>query len=367
MAEPFPIHLLYRGDVVTMEVTVETTGTRLVALARSNLIIQDETSLKLLYKGKQLEGPIPVFSFPPHKTPKILVLATQNTAVSDLNSKRSDPTIRGFDNERKKTQYKNRIWGEQASQDKLYKFGRMEACTWHSFGHRPTESTPHAFSAIELLEKIATDPGVVAIMKERELFVNTLGEMDPIDDRLMQKKQTQGSCLLGYNTNHGLRIDIKLRTDDLKEFRPYPQLVSTLIHELSHNWVGEHNQLFWSNHGQMRVEYFHRHSVLAASGYIVNGKTTAQIAQVPCMKIEEIFERVMNELQQEMAQHGLQPSMISAPIRDRCQELKCLESPGNTLGGGLGINTFGMGTAQDLAAAAAERRARQQDQKDGKG
>eukprot|EP00957_Ditylum_brightwellii_P180316 13736496-Ditylum_brightwellii.AAC.1 len=88
---------------------------------------------------------------------------------------------------------------------------------------------------------LASDPGVIAVMKECELVVNALGEMDPIDDRLMQKHKADGACLLGYNTNHGLRIDIKLRTDDLQGFRPYPQLVSTQIHELSHNWVGEHD------------------------------------------------------------------------------------------------------------------------------
>eukprot|EP00980_Cylindrotheca_fusiformis_P030888 scaffold25584_cov157-Cylindrotheca_fusiformis.AAC.1 len=126
------------------------------------------------------------------------------------------------------------IWNSNG-QDRHYKFVRLEACTWQSFGHRPSveTTTPHAFEAHRLLEQLATDPGIVAIMKERELVVNTLGEMDPIDDRIMQAKQqknnnnnnTSSSCLLlGYNTNHGLRIDIKLRTEDLSGFRPYPEL-----------------------------------------------------------------------------------------------------------------------------------------------
>jgi hypothetical protein len=39
--------------------------------------------------------------------------------------------------------------------------------------------------------------------------------MDPDDDRIMQRMQIEGEeCLLGYNTNRGLRIDTKLRTDD---------------------------------------------------------------------------------------------------------------------------------------------------------
>ena len=195
-------------------------------------------------------------------------------------------------------------------------------------------------------------------MKERELFVNTLGEMDPIDDRLMQNKQTQGACLLGYNTNRGLRIDIKLRTDDLRAFRSYPQLVATLIHELSHNWVGEHNLLFWTNHGQMRVEYFHRHSLLTSSGYIINGRTSAQIAEVPYLTNEGIFQQVMKELQQDMAQHGLHPRTIEAAIRQRCEDLKIVAGADRTLGSGDGITI--QGSARELALAAAERRARHQ-------
>ncbi len=34
----------------------------------------------------------------------------------------------------------------------------------------------------------------------------TLGEMDPIDDRIMQRMQLEGGkCLLGYKSNRGLR------------------------------------------------------------------------------------------------------------------------------------------------------------------
>jgi hypothetical protein len=39
--------------------------------------------------------------------------------------------------------------------------------------------------------------------------------MDTDDDRIMQRMQIEGGeCLLGYNTNRELRIDMKLRTDD---------------------------------------------------------------------------------------------------------------------------------------------------------
>jgi hypothetical protein len=47
-----------------------------------------------------------------------------------------------------------------------------------------------------------TPMGTVALSSEQ----GTLGEMDPVDDTIMQRKQLKGGeCLLGYNLNRGLR------------------------------------------------------------------------------------------------------------------------------------------------------------------
>ena len=40
----------------------------------------------------------------------------------------------------------------------------------------------------------------------------------------------QGKCLLGYNTNSGSSIHLRLRTDDNRAFRPYNELINTLLH-----------------------------------------------------------------------------------------------------------------------------------------
>merc|ERR1712232_852680 len=253
-------------------------------------------------------------------------------------------------------------WAENMIQSKNYKFCRFQACTWQSFGHRPTEKTPHAFAAMNLLEKLATDPGIVAIMEERELVVGTLGEMDPIDDRFMQQKEKEGGCLLGYNTNAGARIDLKLRTDDLQSFRSYPELASTLIHELSHNWVGEHNLLFWTNYAQMRAEYFYSHASLQST--IVRGRTTADIAGLDKKSLENIFFVLMQELTREMSQHGLHPSMIENPIRERCEELRNKYQKGSFLGGGKRFDRSDMAAMRRARALAAEERQAKESNKD---
>jgi hypothetical protein len=192
--EFFTVQFSFQGKVLEGKATVLSTADELIDTARSVLFpvgsdIMEE--VKLLFKGKRLEGTFIAFPTTPSKIPKIIVLATTTTKVTELNSRRSDPTIRGFDNERSNqrnttTPMANGYWGPLIKQHKDYKFCRFQACTWQSFGHRPVDETPHDFAALNLLEQLATDPGIVAILQERELVVTTLGEMDPIDDRLMQ-------------------------------------------------------------------------------------------------------------------------------------------------------------------------------------
>ena len=403
--DSFEINLTYKGQSNFIQVSTTTTALSLHKKTLQQVFgcftdnnddeIESEIEIKLLYKGKRISPDPDKYPFADHllsstnyntnsssskkkkkNIPKIMIVATNNSIVQELSTKRSDPTIRGFDQEkqaiekRKLDASQKKPWGEgMTQQHKEYKFCRMKACTWQSFGHRSTEETPHAFHAMQLLEKLATDPGIVAIMKERELVVGTLGELDPIDDRLMKKKEeNSGGCVLGYNTNHGLRIDIKLRSNDLSGFRSYPELASTLIHELSHNWVGEHNLLFWSNFAQMRAEYLYTHSQLRNSSIIVHGKKTAELAGLDKEKLENVFDFIMSELVQEMAQHGLHPNMIEGPIRQRIQELE-ENSKNSSNGHRLGEATYTTDTTasstRELVLAAAERRAREQQKKEG--
>jgi hypothetical protein len=366
----FEVTLTYQGQsAVLSNISTETTLEAVEDQARVKFSL-DDTTIRLLYRGKVLTANKLFEEVPPKNKRKILVMASSQQSVKELNSKRSDPTIRGFDQElAKKSVERTTVWGT-AGQNKNYKFCRFEACTWQSFGHRAGSQTPHAFQAMELLDKLASDPGVVAIMVERELVVGTLGEMDPIDDRLKQKFDAKGSCLLGYNTNGGARIDVKLRPDSLQGFLPYGEIVSTLIHELSHNWVSAHDLLFWTNFGQMRVEYLHRHATMAASGTVVNGKTTAELAGVHLENngMESIVTFVLKELEKDMGQHGLHPQMIAPAILERCRQLTSgsKQSEQGQRVGSNGSGGIGGSSARERALAAAEHRAKQEQPDEGK-
>jgi hypothetical protein len=444
----FTIKFSHKGAIATVEnIDARTiTAHALLEIARSSLdsIIhsdQDDVVLRLIYKGKTIaregnDGTImaaaastmnndnvmmmdnrPAFSpdmtLPKDNILKIIVMSAPVSEIRKLNSSRSDPTIRGFDDERKSVKALSKdttsvstYWGPlHTTQHKKYKFCRFQECTDASFGTRPGSSTPHAFEARRLLERLATDPGIVTILTSRELVVGTLGEMDPIDDRIAQRMEHEGGRVLGYNTNYGMRIDIKLRTDDLSTFRPYKELASTIIHELSHNWVGDHTVLFWTNYGQMRVEYLWKHARLMQSGVFVSGKRTATLAEVTDMiqevstavrinrgeggnnddsstkarMMNHICRSVIDELVTEMTQHRIPVQLVAPSIITFGEELMnetkdedVMEDMGggHRLGGGDTINTTSTSvgdaqsesdtvepSARERALAAAERRA----------
>ena len=429
----FSVRFSFKGKSATVtKLSHRTTSAELLKLARNEFQVGDDVLLRLLFKGKIIgqellesddtagsgsrcrDAFVDDFSnrcaFPegvtiPKSGAKVIVIGTEAQGLRKLNSGRSDPTIRGFDETTRDAAYSARstatlctYWGpSHGSQHSQFKFCRMQECNDASFGSRPGATTPHAFEARRLLERLATDPGIVAILTSRELVVGTLGEMDPLDDRLMLKKRQDGACLLGYNTNHGMRIDVKLRTDDLSSFRPYSELAATLIHEISHNWVGEHNLIFWTNYGQMRVEYLWKHACLMLGGEFINGTRTAVLAGVMDMIMphggsstqrlttlkssqimENINQSVLKELSNEMAQHGIPLSMVAPAVLDFSKDLifETKTNVENSIAGGQRLGTAlssdtdknagDVGTtARERALAAAEKRAKEAKKKSG--
>lgn len=85
---------------------------------------------------------------------------------------------------------------------------------------------------------------------------------------------------MGYNENYGARIYIRLRTDDLKRFRPYRELINTLLHELAHNVFGPHGTEFWTLFSSVKMTYLQCHADLQSKGTIVGGVTTGHLADI---------------------------------------------------------------------------------------
>ncbi|KAF1320497.1 Protein involved in sister chromatid separation and/or segregation, partial [Globisporangium splendens] len=103
--------------------------------------------------------------------------------------------------------------------------------------------------AREILERLANDRGILAVMAKHKWTVGTLAEMYPDG-----KVGVDPVCVLGLNQNKGQKILLRLRTDDLLGFRKYLNIKKVLFHELTHNVYSEHDAKFFTLMSQVEKE-----------------------------------------------------------------------------------------------------------------
>jgi hypothetical protein len=99
---------------------------------------------------------------------------------------------------------------------------------------------PNESQAKEILQRLANDSGIIAVMNKYKFTVNELCELMP--DGYVGVSDV---CVMGLNQNHGQKILLRLRTDDLKGFRKYLSIKKVLYHELAHNIYSEHDGNFY--------------------------------------------------------------------------------------------------------------------------
>ena len=122
-------------------------------------------------------------------------------------------------------------------------FGGIEAL------RTPAGLEPTREDAVELLTRLASDPGIRGVMEKHGWEVGKLCEMPPEG-----KVGVSESCVLGYNVNAGREIHLRLRTDDLRGFRDYVTIRRTLLHELAHNVHSNHDAAFRELNARLNVE-----------------------------------------------------------------------------------------------------------------
>lgn len=192
----------------------------------------------------------------------VMLVSSSNDEIDKIRKFKSDPLVKGFAEEERDEEMRRvkaarlareNPWGEKASQDPEFNFGKIEAM------FRRTKPTP--YEAEKLLRKLTLDPGIREIMKTQRFKVLTLCEIDPEDADQEQAAKGEGDkCLLGWNRNFGERIALRLRTDDLTSFRKYDSIANTLIHELTHNVHGPHDEKFWTLFNSLKEIYARIHS-----------------------------------------------------------------------------------------------------------
>lgn len=200
-------------------------------------------------------------------------------------------------------------------------------------------------------------------------MVGTLAEMDPIDDRLAEKMEGGGSRLLGYNTNAGMSIHMRLRTMDLSGFEPYSMLIDTLLHELAHNEVGPHNDSFWHLFGQLKSDYLHHHAHLSASGSMFGGVSPLALAGV-ADQVRDVRSAVLLSIARDRMAPLPPPQQVLLEAYFSLTASGGGKSVGRGASGGGAATEVGAGEVGEAgeavaapaanAAAAAERRAQKQ-------
>lgn len=108
---------------------------------------------------------------------------------------------------------------------------------------------PAPSQALQLLHALASDAGIVRVMRARRWRVGLLSEMPPEG-----KVGVSAVCVLGYNVNAGAEISLRLRTDDMLGFRLYERVRETLIHELAHMTYSEHDLRFKALNSELTRE-----------------------------------------------------------------------------------------------------------------
>lgn len=149
-----------------------------------------------------------------------------------------------------------------------YGFGSVEALDGYCDRSR----------AQAVLERLATDAGILHVMSLRGWRVGALREMPPIG------RVGREACVLGFNRGRGMEIRLRLRTDDNRGFRGVDQLLHVLAHELAHNVEDEHGVAFketmrWIERELAKKDWRGQGGRVLEDGAQAQALSTRQIAQ----------------------------------------------------------------------------------------
>lgn len=182
--------------------------------------------VRLVLQGKQLSADLSLQDVLPKLDRHKLVVIASNALPAIIPQERiKDDTRASKPNRSKRVKTSKRLTTEKG-----FGFGSIEVLPG-------LKSQDKAYS---ILESLATDPGIQAVMDLHRWYVPVLKELYP--EGYVGVSEV---CVLGLNENHGARISLRIRTDDLKGFRKYLTVKKVLYHELAHNIHGDHNDEFY--------------------------------------------------------------------------------------------------------------------------
>jgi WLM domain/PUB domain len=208
--------------------------------ARLTALLSLPRTHRLLLRGKELSDPSASFAADAGST--LYVLSTSEETVADVRAAVPDPLLRGFAARRSPYAARPVSTASMARANSPYGFKSVQ----------PLPGKPNEAEARRLLWSLANDVGFSRVMESRRWSVGCLAEMEAEG-----KVGVDPVCVLGYNTNAGQSIHLRLRTDDGNGFRPVYKLREVLAHELAHNVHSEHDRQFYDLMNQVEREASH--------------------------------------------------------------------------------------------------------------
>ncbi|CAD7972986.1 unnamed protein product [Amoebophrya sp. A120] len=204
---------------------------------------------------------------------KILITGSSEKDIDFFQKAKADPLVKGFAALERDEKARRRRERKLAKESGGWGGSKMHAeFRFSKITAEYKYNTPTPFEAEKLLTKLAHDPAIVKIMTEEKLHVGLLTEMSPAEAQARMQMEGKDGDLLGFNENAGARIVLRLRTDDTKGFRPYHDLVNTLIHELVHNTFGPHDDKFWNLFRNYKKRYDQFHDYYSRNGQSLMGR-----------------------------------------------------------------------------------------------
>ncbi|XP_051135266.1 uncharacterized protein LOC127254282 [Andrographis paniculata] len=248
--------VVWRGQSFVVEMnpsaTLKEMGQKLQELTNvegdtMRLFVPFEKSSKVFYPFSNEHSLLNLESISVFKGKSIRMMGVPKDEVDEiLQNEKANHRIAGFDEEEKRM--KQRYAYGSIPTPKLPQ-GNYIFCDFQTLSLPGIELNPPASKALNLLHKLASDPGIVAIMNKHRWRVGLLTELAPVGYVGVSPK-----CILGFNKNHGEEISLRLRTDDLKGFRKYESIKKTLLHELAHMVFSEHDSNFFALNSQLNKE-----------------------------------------------------------------------------------------------------------------
>ncbi|GER48234.1 ubiquitin and WLM domain-containing protein, partial [Striga asiatica] len=193
--------VVWRGQKITLEMNPSATfndfGEKLQELTNVKadtlrLLVPIDITSKMIHPFTKEHSSVRLDSISLLKGKSIIMMGVPEDEVDELlRNAKVDLRIAGFDEEERRL--KQRSGHGSYSLQKLPQ-GNYIFCDFRTLSLPGIELNPPASKALELLHKLASDPGIIAIMNKHRWRVGILTEMAPVGYVGISPK-----CILGFN------------------------------------------------------------------------------------------------------------------------------------------------------------------------